>query len=90
MLGGKSKEDGENETIRTTKSQKRFYENLEEVDDLKENIVNTSLRLPEEKNEYIKNKAKEIGISQNAFIQILIDLGIKFYEADMSIQLQQK
>lgn len=44
--------------------------------------ISTSLRLPEGKNEYIKKKANEIGISQNAFIMVLIDLGIKLYECD--------
>ncbi|WP_455649079.1 hypothetical protein [Enterocloster citroniae] len=44
--------------------------------------ISTSLRLPEEKNDYIKKKANEIGISQNAFIMVLIDLGIKLYECD--------
>lgn len=44
--------------------------------------ISTSLRLPEEKNDYIKKKASEIGISQNAFIMVLIDLGIKLYECD--------
>lgn len=42
--------------------------------------ISTSLRLPEEKSDYIKKKAHEIGISQNAFIMVLIDLGIKLYE----------
>ena len=44
--------------------------------------ISTSLRLPEEKNDYIKKKASERGISQNAFIMVLIDLGIKLYECD--------
>ena len=44
--------------------------------------ISTSLRLPEEKNDYIKKKASEIGISQNAFLMVLIDLGIKLYECD--------
>lgn len=50
-------------------------------------MVNTSLRLPEEVNLYIKEKAQEIGISQNAFISILIDLGIKIYKCDVTLNL---
>lgn len=50
-------------------------------------MVNTSLRLPEEVNLYIKEKAQEIGISQNAFISILIDFGIKIYKCDVTLNL---
>ncbi len=49
----------------------------------RKNIINTSLRLTEERNNYIKEKANEIGISQNALINVLIDLGIKFYELNL-------
>lgn len=42
--------------------------------------ITTTLRIPEERNEYIKEKANEIGLSQNAFMMMLIDLGIKLYE----------
>lgn len=45
----------------------------------------TTLRLPEERHTYIKEKANEIGISQNAFIAVLIDLGIKLYESDVPV-----
>lgn len=48
--------------------------------DDKSNLINTSLRITENRNEYIREKALEIGISQNAFINVLIDLGIKVYE----------
>ena len=50
--------------------------------------VTTTMRLPEEKYAYIKEKANEIGISQNAFMSVLIDLGIKLYDGKVSILLQ--
>lgn len=46
-------------------------------------VINTSLRLTEKRNDYIRKKASEIGISQNAFINILIDLGIRLYELNL-------
>lgn len=53
-------------------------------------IVNTSLRLSEKTNKYIKEKAQEIGASQNAFTAVLIDLGIKVYECEVTLNLHQK
>lgn len=55
-----------------------------------QNTITTTLRLPEERNEYIKKKANEIGISQNAFVMLLIDLGIKFYESDIKFNSEIK
>lgn len=52
------------------------------MDEEKAKVV-TSLRISEKNYDYIKEKAQEIGISQNAFISILIDLGIKLYESDI-------
>ncbi len=54
----------------------------------KQNTIATSLRIPESRNEYIKEKANEIGISQNAFIMMLIDLGIKLYEGKVDITVK--
>lgn len=45
----------------------------------------TSIRLPEQRNDYIREKANEIGVSQNAFMVMLIDLGIKLYESNIKI-----
>lgn len=45
----------------------------------------TSIRLPEQRNDYIREKAHEIGVSQNAFMVMLIDLGIKLYESNIKI-----
>lgn len=47
----------------------------------REQTITTSIRLPELRNEYIRKKAIEIGMSQNAFMVMLIDLGIKVYES---------
>lgn len=47
--------------------------------------ISTSLRLPEERNEYIRKKADEIGLSQNGFMLMLIDLGIKLYESKIQV-----
>lgn len=53
----------------------------------REQVV-TSIRLNEKTNEYIKIKASEIGISQNAFMMVLIDLGIRVYESEVSFNPQ--
>lgn len=42
--------------------------------------VTTTLRIPEKRNGYLKQKSTEIGISQNALILMLLDIGIKCYE----------
>ena len=52
--------------------------------------IQTSLRLTEMRNGYIKEKAAEIGIPHHAFILILIDLGAKLYEGEISINLHPK
>lgn len=56
----------------------------------KESVVTTSLRLPESKNEYIREKAAEMGVPQHAFTVVLIDLGIKMYEGKVSITLRSE
>ena len=48
-----------------------------------QSTIVTSIRLPEQKNDYIREKAHEIGVSQNAFMVILIELGIKLYESNI-------
>lgn len=52
--------------------------------------VASSIRLPEQRNNYIREKAHEIGISQNAFMVMLIDLGIKLYESNAIMNLNQE
>lgn len=51
-------------------------------------IITTSLRLPEKQNCYIQEKAHEIGISQNALLLVLIDLGIKMYDSTAILHLR--
>ena len=41
----------------------------------------TQLRLPGPLAEYIERKAAELGVSQNGFTVVLLDLGRKFYES---------
>lgn len=41
----------------------------------KENLYPTSIRLSEENMKYIQKKALELGISQNALMNILLNLG---------------
>ena len=50
--------------------------------------VVTSLRISERNYSYVKEKAQEIGVSQNAFMSILIDLGIKLYEGGVNVIVQ--
>ncbi len=47
---------------------------------MEDQMIATSLRIPEARNAYIKRKAKEIGVSQNALIMMLLDIGIRCYE----------
>jgi hypothetical protein len=46
--------------------------------------VQTGLRLNPELNDKIEAKAKEIGVSKNALLTVLIDLGFKVYERPQS------
>jgi hypothetical protein len=43
-------------------------------------ITQVGLRAPSELNNKLEAKAKEIGISKNAFVLVLLDLGFKAYE----------
>ena len=52
--------------------------------------ITTSIRLPEQRNNYIKEKAIEIGVSQNAFMVMLIDLGIKLHESNAIMNLKSE
>ena len=45
----------------------------------KENKYNSSIRLSEQNYKYIAKKASELGISQNALMNILLDLGRSQY-----------
>jgi predicted DNA binding CopG/RHH family protein len=41
-----------------------------------------TLRLSAEVNAHTKKKAEHVGISQNAFLNVLIDLGLRVYESE--------
>ena len=42
-----------------------------------------SLRLTHQVDQLTKAKAEAVGLSQNAFLNILIDLGLRVYESDV-------
>jgi len=42
--------------------------------------VTTTVRLPAERNETIRKMAAEIGVSQNAMILMLVELGLRVIE----------
>lgn len=46
----------------------------------KDNKYNSSIRLSEQNYKYISKKASELGISQNALMNILLNLGSKVLE----------
>ena len=50
------------------------------LDQSEDRLIATSLRIPETRNTYLKRKAKEIGVSQNSLIMMLLDIGIRCYE----------
>jgi hypothetical protein len=49
-----------------------------------------SLRLTERVNKYIRKKSIELGISQNSFMLLLIDLGKRVYESKVSFNPLKK
>lgn len=48
----------------------------------KEHRVKLTLRISRELDIQTKNKAEYIGVSQNAFLATLIELGLRYYEAN--------
>ena len=55
----------------------------------KENKYNSSIRLSEQNYKYIAKKASELGISQNALMNILLHLGSKILEIKSPSDLPQ-
>jgi predicted DNA-binding protein len=43
-------------------------------------LTQTGLRMPSELSDKLEAKAKEIGVSKNAFVLILLNLGWRAYE----------
>jgi predicted HicB family RNase H-like nuclease len=50
----------------------------------------TQLRIAPSVHEYISRKADELGVSRNAMICVLIDLGRRVYEADVTLREAQR
>jgi len=50
-----------------------------------DNSVTTQLRLGEGLYEYVRGKADELGISMNAVICIMLDLGRRAYEGNITL-----
>jgi predicted DNA-binding protein (UPF0251 family) len=53
-------------------------------------ITQVGLRLSETRNAYLDDKAQNMGISKNALINILIELGIKLLDSDITINLNPR
>lgn len=53
---------------------------------MEENREKLTLRMSEELNLYTKKKANAIGVTQNAFLVMLIDMGLRQYEGELTIQ----
>ena len=48
-----------------------------------------TVRMSEELNQYTKKKANAIGVPQNAFLVMLIDMGLRVYEGELIIKCSQ-
>ena len=54
----------------------------------KEQREQTTLRLPPELARYARTKAEAIGVSVNAFLMLMIDMGLKLYESSIIQQVE--
>lgn len=57
---------------------------------MKNESISTQIRLPAGIHEYIKQEAARIGISQNAFLVVLLEQGRKLWEADVTVHPESK
>ena len=57
---------------------------------MKNEVVNTQIRLPAQMFEYIKQEAAEMGVSQNAFMLVLMSHGKKLWEATAEADIRIK
>ena len=48
-------------------------------------LIQVGLRLTNERNRTIESKARQIGISKNALIQVLIEYGLKIFDGELNI-----
>lgn len=55
-------------------------------EDKKLKYISTQTRIPLEIYEYIKRESERMGISQNAFLVVLLEQGKKLWEAKVNIQ----
>lgn len=51
-------------------------------------LVQVGLRLTNERNQALEDKARQIGISKNALIQVLIEQGLKIFDGELCINPQ--
>ena len=56
----------------------------------KEYSITSTIRLSEIQFEYIKEKSREVGMSQNSFMNMLMVLGRKLYDGDIKIVLPER
>lgn len=57
---------------------------------MKNELVSTQIRLPADVHEYIKQESAQMGISQNAFLIILLQQGKRLWEAKIHLSLEVK
>lgn len=55
---------------------------------MKEQIIATQIRIPENMHKYLKSESERLGIPQNSVVLILLDMGRKINEATISLYPQ--
>lgn len=53
----------------------------------REQPIQIGLRVSDQLNKKLDEKAEQIGISKNALMLVLLDLGMKVYESDIKFNL---
>lgn len=53
-------------------------------------VISTQVRLPENIHSYIREQAGKMGITQNAFLVILLEQGKRLWEAEVSLRVAGK
>lgn len=53
---------------------------------MKDDKIQTQIRLPSGIHEYIKQEAARMGVPQNTFLVILLEQGRRLWEADISLR----
>ena len=48
------------------------------------------LRITEERNEYLRRRAIEMGVSKNDLINILIELGLKIMDSQVTVNVSPR